>query len=142
MIIDCAHAKFETTLGVLEASATPIMISHSALDHEQRHHPRLLSAEHAQVVASGGGLVGASPSGVTSTTLDDFVVEIVRLIELIGVDLVGIGTDMDANYGPVLYSYSQYLTLEGSLAGHGATGAEGERVLGRNAIELFGAARR
>ncbi len=142
MIIDCAHATFETTLGVLEASATPIMISHNHLDHEQRHHPRLLSAQHARVVASGGGLVGAWPSGVTSTTLDDFVVEIVRLIELIGVDHVGIGTDMDANYRPVLDSYSQFLALEASLAGHGATGAEIDKVLGRNAIELFGAARR
>src|SRR5258708_31256884 len=73
VVIDCAHATLRTTLGVLEASADPVMISHSHLDHADRHHPRLLSSEHAMAVASAGGVIGAWPAGVTSATLDDFV---------------------------------------------------------------------
>ena len=89
-------------LGVLETSDVPVMVSHSHLDHPDRSHPRLLSDDHARAVADAGGLVGAWPSGVTSATFDDFVDEILRLVELIGVDHVAIGTDLDANYKPVV----------------------------------------
>ncbi len=85
MIVDCAHATFATTISVLECSIQPVMISHSHLDHAGRHHPRLLSDEHALAVASAGGLIGAWPSGVTSASLDDFAGEILRLAELVGV---------------------------------------------------------
>jgi membrane dipeptidase len=98
MIVDCAHATFETTVGILEMSIDPVLISHSHLDHVGRHHPRLLSPDHARAVASAGGLIGAWPSGATSTSLGDFADEIVRLADLVGVDHVAIGTDMDANY--------------------------------------------
>jgi membrane dipeptidase len=95
VIVDCAHATFETTVGVLEVSSQPIMVSHSHLGRAERHHPRLLSAGHAQEVAEAGGLIGAWPSGVTSTSLDDFADEVTRLADLVGVDHVGIGTEMD-----------------------------------------------
>jgi len=47
MVVDVAHATFETTLGVLEASSDPVMLSHSHLAGEGRTHPRLLAVEHA-----------------------------------------------------------------------------------------------
>ena len=87
------------------------MISHSHLDHADRHHSRLLSGEHARAVASAGGLIGAWPSGVTSGSLEDFAAEIVRLADLVSAGHVGIGTDLDANYKPVLRSYADYATL-------------------------------
>jgi membrane dipeptidase len=139
MIIDCAHATFETTIGVLEASADPVMISHSHLDHAERHHPRLLSREHARAVASAGGLIGAWPSGVTSTSLGDFADEIARLVDLLGVDHVAIGTDMDANYRPVLTSYADFDPLEDLMAARGLNAGEIGKILGGNALGLFAA---
>jgi membrane dipeptidase len=56
------------------------MVSHSHLDHADRHHPRLLSVAHARSVASAGGLIGAWPSGVTSASLADFADEVIRLV--------------------------------------------------------------
>jgi membrane dipeptidase len=96
MVIDCAHATFATTSGVLEASRQPVMISHSHLDHPGRHHPRLLSPAHAAAVAGAGGLIGAWPSGVTAASLADFADEIARLADLVGTGHVAIGTDLDA----------------------------------------------
>jgi membrane dipeptidase len=84
VVVDCAHATFETTLRVLEESNQPIMISHSHLDHPERHRQRLLSNGHAQ-------------AGVTGTSLDDFADDVARLADLVGVDHVAIGTDMDAS---------------------------------------------
>ncbi len=137
MIVDCAHATFETTIAALERSADPIMISHSHLDHAGRHHPRLLSTAHARAVASAGGLIGAWPSGVTSTGLGDFVDEIVRLADLVGIDHVAIGTDLDANYRPVLASYADYALLPEMLARRGLGSAETAKVLGGNFLRLF-----
>lgn len=137
VIVDCAHATFETTLGVLEVSSQPIMISHSHLGHAERHHPRLLSDGHAQAVAEAGGLIGAWPSGITSTSLDDFADEVVRLADLVGVDHVGIGTDMDANYRPVLRSYEDFAALPQLLGRRGMSDTETGKILGGNALALL-----
>lgn len=137
LIVDCAHATFETTLGVLEVSSQPIMISHSHLDHAERHHPRLLSVGHALAVAEAGGLIGAWPSGVTSTSLDDFADEVARLADLVGVDHVGIGTDMDANYRPVLRSYADFAALPQLLASRGMSDTETGKIIGANALALL-----
>jgi membrane dipeptidase len=137
IVIDCAHATFATTLGVLEASDAPVMVSHSHLDHPERSHPRLLSDDHARAVADAGGLVGAWPSGVTSATLDDFVDEIVRLVDLIGVAHVAIGSDLDANYNPVVTSHDQFATLADSLTARGLAPLEVEQVLGANVVEHY-----
>jgi membrane dipeptidase len=137
MIIDCAHATFETTVAVLEMSSDPIMVSHSHLDHADRHHPRLLSADHARAVASAGGLIGAWPAGVTSASLGDFADEIVRLADLVGVGSLAIGTDMDANYRPVLTSYADLMALLELLARRGLSAAETAQILGGNALGLL-----
>jgi|SRR5271165_3637482 len=137
MIIDCAHATFETTIGVLAASSDPVMISHSHLDRVGRSHPRLLSPDHARAIASAGGLIGAWPSGVTSASLGDFADEVVRLADLIGVDHVAIGTDMDANYRPVLTSYADFAPLQDLLAARGCGDAEIGKILGVNALRLL-----
>src|SRR5258708_3332069 len=137
MIVDCAHATFETTASVLEASSHPAMISHSHLDHADRHHPRLLSADHARMVASAGGLIGVWPSGVTSASLGDFADEIVRLADLVGIDHVAVGTDMDANYRPVLASYADFVLIPKLLTVRGISAPETDKILGTNFLDLF-----
>lgn len=138
VVIDCAHATSSVTRQVVEYSSAPVMISHSHLDHAEHHHPRLLSDDHAQVVADAGGVIGAWPAGITSATLGDFIDEIVRLVDVVGVDHVAIGTDMDANYRPVLTHYDQFgAVAEGLVSGHGMAAAEVEKVMGGNALELF-----
>jgi len=137
IVIDCAHATFETTADVLAQSNDPIMVSHSHLDHDDRHHPRLLSAEHARAVAACGGLIGAWPSGVTSSSLSDFADEVMRLIDLVGVDHVAIGTDMDANFRPVMRSYADFAALPVLLADRSLSDGEIDKILGVNALDLL-----
>ena len=137
MIIDLAHATFETTLGALEHSLHPLMISHTHLGGGRQAHPRLVSEEHARAVADGGGLIGAWPSGVSSETFDEFVDEVARLAELIGVEHVAIGTDMDANYKPVMTDYHGFAAIEAGLLARGFAQDEADRILGGNAIGLI-----
>jgi membrane dipeptidase len=137
LIVDCAHATFATTLGVLAASSQPVMVSHSHLGEGPRSHPRLLSREHATAVAAAGGLIGAWPSGVVSASLADFADEVARLAGVVGPRHVGIGTDLDANYRPVLHSYADFARLPGLLGERGFGPADIDDVLGANALRLL-----
>ena len=105
IVVDCAHASFATTMAVLEVSGQPVIISHGQLGHAGTTHPRLLTTAHVAAVASAGGLIGAWPAGLTSQSLADFAAEIIRLTDAAGPAHVGIGTDLDGNYQPVLTSY-------------------------------------
>jgi membrane dipeptidase len=137
IVIDCAHASFDTTMAVLEASDQPVIISHGQLAHPGTAHPRLMTARHAAAVASAGGLIGAWPAGVTSRSLADFGTEIIRLTEVAGPGHVAIGTDMDGNYRPVLTSYHQFADLAGLLQDRGLPQAHVRQVLGGNAADLL-----
>ena len=137
MIVDLAHASMAATADALEVSTHPIVISHSHLASPGHDHPRLLTEEHARMVADGGGLVGAWPSGVVCQTLDDYAHEICRLVDLLGVDHVAIGSDMDANYKPVLHAYPQFLELAGLLGHRGLDAAEVDAILGGNYLRVM-----
>jgi membrane dipeptidase len=112
------------------------MISHTHLRGPRGDHPRLIGVDHARVVADAGGLIGAWPSGVTSSTFDDYVDEVVRLVEAVGVDHVAIGTDLDANYQPVLTRHDQFALLAEALERRGCVSDEIDRILGGNALAL------
>ena len=70
IIMDLAHATFAVTKGVIAASRKPIMISHTNLATPAVTHPRLISIEHAKMVAAAGGIIGSWPSGIGNNTLD------------------------------------------------------------------------
>ncbi len=137
IVVDCAHASFETTRAVLEASGQPVIISHGQLARPGTAHPRLLTTAHAVAVASAGGLIGAWPAGVTSRSLADFGTEIIRLTEVAGPGHIAIGTDMDGNYRPVLTSYHELADLAGLLHDRGLSAAHVRQVLGGNAADLL-----
>ncbi len=137
MIVDLAHATFAATVHALEESSKPIMISHSHLASPGAEHPRLLSEEHAKMVADAGGVIGAWPAGFAQESLADYCEEICRLVDIVGVEHVAIGTDLDANYKPVLTSYEQFPEVAAGLANLGMSAAEIDQVLGGNFIRLF-----
>lgn len=137
MIVDLAHASFQTTVDAVAVARHPVMISHTHLTGPRSDHPRLVTDEHARVVSDAGGLIGAWPSGVASETLDDFIDEVVRLVDVVGVDHVAIGTDLDANYRPVLTEYGQFDDLDDGLADRGLSTDDIDRILGGNAIDLI-----
>jgi membrane dipeptidase len=113
------------------------MISHSHLARGEDSHPRLLSRDHALAVARAGGLIGAWPAGVALESFDDYVDEILRMVELLGAEHVSIGTDMDANYQPVMSSYLEMPNLAASLRERGLGESETALVMGGNFLRLF-----
>jgi membrane dipeptidase len=137
ILIDLAHATFDVTKDALEASSKPVMVSHTNLITPTTSHPRLISVEHAKLVAGAGGIIGSWPSGVGQTTFADYVDSILRLIEAVQIDHVAIGTDMDANFKPVLRSYRDWSLIPAALLARGLRNDDVAKVMGANFLRVF-----
>jgi len=55
--------------------------------------PRLIGKEHAKVIADAGGVVGVWTK--LADSLSDFVQSIKEMVDAVGIDHTGIGTDTD-----------------------------------------------
>ncbi len=101
MIIDMSHSAQKSTLEAIELSSRPICISHAnpTFAHDAL---RNKSNEVIKKLTSRGGLLGFSlypfhlPNG-SSCTLDDFCEMIAKTADLVGVDYLGIGSDLCLN---------------------------------------------
>lgn len=138
MVIDLAHASFDTVKGVVEASSDPVILSHSILKRQpfMPISARALTEDHAKLIAENGGVIGMWPSGL-STDLEDFTNNTIRMIELVGIDHVGIGTDMDANYKPVINNYEEFFQWSDLLLSKGLNKEEVTKVSGGNVMRLL-----
>jgi membrane dipeptidase len=141
ILIDLAHATFDVAKDVIEVSAKPVMVSHTNLITHAASHPRLISREHAKLVAAGGGIIGSWPSGIGQATFADYVDSILRLIDVVQIDHVAIGTDMDANFKPVLRSYRDWGLIPAALLARGLRDGEVAKVMGANFQRVFKANR-
>jgi membrane dipeptidase len=137
MLVDVAHAAFATVKVTVDSTSAPIILSHSHLQSEYSQHPRLITVEHARLVASTGGVIGAWPSGFANRTFADFVDQTMRLVEAVGVDHVGLGTDMDGNFQPVFSSYRQLPDWIAALRAKGLSEGDVAKVAGGNALRVL-----
>ncbi len=101
ILVDLAHASPETVLGALKVATQPLIVSHTGLDSRtggdarmaEIMKPHLISKEHAKVVADAGGVIGVWTKLADSPK--EFVANIQAMIDAVGIDQVGIGTDTD-----------------------------------------------
>ena len=138
MVIDVAHANFQTVKDVVSITDSPIMLSHSILEMEADRPiaKRAISKEHAKLIAQTDGIIGAWPSGFNKS-FDEYVDNTLRLVDVVGIDHVGIGTDMDGNFRPVLSSYDQYPMFAEALKAKGLSPSEVEKIMGGNAKRVI-----
>lgn len=113
MLIDVSHASEKTVLDVVECSRLPIAVTHTCC-RSLRNHPRNLSDEVLRAVAEAGGVVQCTmyeefcaldhpenygiPQSQNPSILT-FMVHLRHLIDVCGVDHVGIGSDFDGDGG-------------------------------------------
>ena len=98
--VDLSHVGERTSLEAIEVSTRPIIFSHSNC-RALTPHVRNISDEQIQAVASKGGVIGIGPHSVfcerirgQRPSIDDFLAHFEHVIDLVGIDHVGIGTDM------------------------------------------------
>jgi len=137
IIIDLAHATFAVTKDVLSVSSKPIMVSHTNIATASANHPRLISVEHAKLVAAAGGIIGSWPSGMGQVSFSDYIDSIQRLVDTVGIDHAAIGTDMDANFKPVLRSYRDWSLIPAALLARGMHDEDVAKIMGGNFLRVF-----
>ncbi len=138
MVIDVAHASFKTVQDVAAITNQPLILSHSILklNEDRPIAIRAITREHAKIIKSTRGVIGAWPSGF-NTSFDDYIDNIMRLIDVVGVDYVGLGTDMDSNYKPVFDSYLQLPKWTEALKSKGLIDEEVKKIAGGNAVRVL-----
>jgi len=116
--IDLSHCSPRTVFDTLEITTAPVAFTHVACKAVYPH-ARAKSDEEIKAVAESGGYIGilCVPAFVSSEPrkgLRHVVDHIDYVVDLVGVDHVGIGTDWGASYPQAL---AQKLNEESSLFG-------------------------
>jgi membrane dipeptidase len=101
ILVDASHCGDRTTLDAIELSKRPIAITHSNC-RALNNHPRLKTDEAIVKLAAKGGVMGIT--GVRNfvrdrepTTVEHIVDHIDHVVNLVGIEHVGIGSDSDLN---------------------------------------------
>jgi membrane dipeptidase len=138
MVVDVAHLTLDGVRQAVEVTRKPLLLSHTVL---QTNFARSISAEHARLVAGTGGVIGIFP--VNSGGYHGFsgyVQHIERMIRTVGVDHVGIGTDMDGISPSSFVSwtdYSQWPSLAAALLAEGHSREDVGKLLGGNFLRVY-----
>ena len=102
MMCDLSHVGPKTSEDVIRASKQPVCYSH-CLPAGLKAHPRNKSDDQLRFIAARGGFVGVTmfPPFLkrgTAATVDDYVAAIDYVVDLVGEDGVGIGTDFTQDH--------------------------------------------
>jgi membrane dipeptidase len=100
MAVDVSHCGDRTTLDAFELSKTPALITHSNCRALVQGHPRCKTDEAIKKMAASGGVMGIT--GVRMfvkndepTTVEHFLDHFDHVKKLVGVEHLGVGSDID-----------------------------------------------
>jgi membrane dipeptidase len=140
VIVDVAHGTFDLVKRAASVTTKPLILSHTSLARAPRTFSRLITGEHARLVAQTGGVVGVWPPQSVFSDLTAMAYGMARMADAIGIDHVGLGSDMMGLVGSsVLDSYRQLPDLAGALLSVGFRPADVGKVLGGNYARVFAA---
>ncbi|MCC6172446.1 MAG: membrane dipeptidase, partial [Gammaproteobacteria bacterium] len=137
LLIDLAHLSAPALRRAVELSTAPLLVSHVMVQRPGLSNPRSIALEDARRVTAAGGLIGAWPAGIGLGRFDDYIDELLRMVELLGVERIAIGTDMDANFQPVFADYAAFPRIPAALLARGMHGDEVAKVVGGNFMRVF-----
>jgi membrane dipeptidase len=95
--VDVSHSDEPSSLGAIQASQKPVLITHAGCAAVQPH-PRNKSDELLRALADAGGVVGIYELSFLAPPprqpgLDDYMAHLIHALNVCGEDHVGIGTD-------------------------------------------------
>lgn len=142
MMIDLSHAGEATFYQALELSSQPVVCSHSSA-RALCDHPRNLTDDQLRALAARGGVAQVTLyNGFLRTdgaaTIDDAVRHLLHMVEVAGIDHVGIGTDFDGDGGvPGCASAAELLNFTRALMAEGFDMESLRKVWGGNFLRVM-----
>ena len=142
MMIDLSDAAESSFYQAIEVSSTPIVCSHSSA-RALCDHPRNLTDEQLRALAASGGvaqvcLYDGFLRKEGGSTVDDAVRHICHMVEIAGIDHVGIGTDFDGDGGIIgCADASEVINLTRRLLAEGCTEEDITKLWGGNFLRVM-----
>lgn len=165
MVIDVSHCSRATTEETIKVSSDPVVISHANV-HSLCSHPRNKTDEQIHALAENGGVMGITALSTfcmtdnTQPTIEDVLDHVDYVINLVGVDHVGLGTDIDETmteqrwdafkrfsglnlpenltcYAKGFDGFKSYFNITKGLVARGYSDREISKVLGGNFLRVF-----
>ena len=152
IVVDLAHGTSDTVIAALKVATQPMLVSHTGLipEAEQANadmQRRLIAKDVAKEVAKAGGVMGVWWR--LADSVKDHVAGIRRMVDAIGVDHVGIGTDTNLTSSNSLpytnkiwpdQNGGYFYAIAGEMLKQGFTPEEIGKVGGGNFCRVFGKA--
>jgi ATP-dependent Clp protease ATP-binding subunit ClpC len=139
MVVDGAHAPTATLRGILDASRTPIIVSHTgpaALRPSVRRH---LSDDDMRAVAARGGVIGIWPLvRARPAPLDGFLADLRHAATTVGIDHVMFATDMTGmSTETAILTYTEFAAVPAALLAAGFSESDARKILGANLLRVM-----
>ena len=147
MLIDAAHATFNATADMAEATGGPIVLSHALMAYgssftpsDAPPNPRWISNEHAKLIADTGGLIGTwainAPFGAGSA--EEFVEAVLAMIDEVGIEHVCWATDLiQAGMGNWFKDYADFPDLCARFLDAGMSSEDLDKFLWGNVFRIY-----
>ncbi len=142
LIVDLSHAAESTFYDVLALSQQPVICSHSSA-RALCDHPRNLTDDQLRALAKADGVAQATfyhgfLRAEGEATIADAVAHILHMVDVAGIDHVGIGSDFDGDGGVRgLASAADYLLLTELLMAEGFTQPQLRKLWGGNFLRVM-----
>ncbi|MDD4515305.1 gamma-glutamyl-gamma-aminobutyrate hydrolase family protein [Massilibacteroides sp.] len=143
IMIDLSHAAESTFYNVLELSEFPVIASHSSV-RALCDHPRNLTDDQIKAIAARDGVVqvclyaGFINEDAEKASLSDAIRHIDHIVNLVGIDYVGIGSDFDGD-GELIgcRSSNELINITVRLLKAGYSEKEIQKLWGENLLRVM-----
>ena len=143
IVIDVSHLSESCFWDLVEITDSPIIASHSNC-RALCDHPRNLTDKQIQAIADKGGVIGMNfyPKFLKRegrASVSDVVDHMEHIINLVGIDHVGLGSDFDGiSSTPIgLEDVSKMPNITIELVSRGYSKEEIKKILGENHLTVF-----
>jgi len=145
IMVDVAHCSEDTVKGIVANTTKPVLCTHSNLQepgNPHGMHKRFISPDYARMVAGTGGVIGGWIATLYEEKLPGMIRHIFRLIDAVGVDHVGIGTDLPSGAAKTeMPDFRRHPEVAAALRAGGLSAEEVEKVCAGNWLRVLRAVR-
>ena len=138
IIVDLAHANTQTIMDVLELSRHPVIFSHTGVKalHDG---DRYVTDDEIRAIAAAGGVIGIWPNGSAIPHMEDMIRHIDHVKQLVGVDHVGIGSDLRGmgSYTEGFGEEANFRAIAAALLERGYADEEVGKIMGGNFFRVW-----
>jgi membrane dipeptidase len=141
IVVDVAHGTTDLVRRAAAVTTKPLVLSHTSLTGRPVVYSRRIAPEHAKLIAGTGGVVGIWPPAQTFQSLPSLAIGMAQMVDVVGIDHVGLGTDLRGLVGPSIFpDYDSLPGLAEALLSTGFSAQDTGKLLGGNYARVFAAA--